>query len=265
MMLNTIILAITLAFEPLMDLPAWLVILLFAVPFVGGISLFVFKTRHARSWRKGFFPPKLKPTEDNFLEAYLSLAAKLILLDYKSSKNKTQFINHYFNRYFKFANYNFGDSLLFSLQYPIKIESVTSWLKEHLKDEGTRSQVIYFLTGLVLVNGQMNQRELQLLQTINSELELSSQNLTRIIAIYASYYKRKEEQEKVIETPKNKSYAYEILDLKKGADQSEIKKAYRNLVKTHHPDVFVNASESQQKMAAEKFIEIQGAYEELVK
>lgn len=254
---------ILLNFEPLSELPAGLVIVLFTVPFVGGITLYIFKTRHARSWRKGVFPQKLKPTEDNFLEAYLALAAKLILLNYKASKNKTQFINQYFNRYFKFSNYNFGDSLLFSLRYPIKTETVTNWMKEHLKDEGSRSQVIYFLTGLVLVNGQMNQRELALLQKINAELELTAENLTRTIAIYASYYKRKEEQEQVVKKPRDKSYAYEILGLKKGAKQSEIKKAYRKLVKVHHPDVFSHASESQQKMATEKFIEIQKAYEEL--
>lgn len=258
-MLNTILLA----FEPLMELPAWLVITLFGVPFIGGITLYIYKTRHARSWRKGIFPPKLKPTEDNFLEAYLALGAKLILLDYQNSKGKTHFINEYFKRYFHFANYNFGDSLLFSLRYPIKTETVTDWMKEHLKEEGARSQVIYFLTGLVLVNGNMSQRELALLQKINTELELSADNIAQIIAIYASYYKRKEEQEKKVKKPANSSYSHEILGLQKGAQQDEIKKAYRKLVKSHHPDVFAGASESQQKMAAEKFIEIQNAYEEL--
>jgi DnaJ-class molecular chaperone len=33
------------------------------------------------------------------------------------------------------------------------------------------------------------------------------------------------------------------------------------LVKQHHPDVFANASEAQQKMAEEKFLKIQEAYE----
>ena len=253
-----------LAFEPLMELPAWLVITLFGVPFIGGISIYIYKTRHARSWRKGVFPQTLKPNEDNFLEAYLALGAKLILLDYQNSKGKTQFINEYFNRYFRFANYNFSDSLLFSLRYPIQTETVTNWMKEHLNTESARSQVIYFLTGLVLVNGTMSQRELALLRKINSELGLPSDNLSQIIAIYASYYQRREEStQSKSQQSYDKSYAYEILGLEKDADQTAIKKAYRKLVKLHHPDVFVEASESQQKMAAEKFIEIQNAYEEL--
>ena len=91
-------------FEPVAELPNWLVILLFGVPFVGGLTLYIYKTRHARSWRKGIFPPTLKPTEDNYLEAYLALGAKLMLINYQESKEKIQFINHYFNRYFTKAN-----------------------------------------------------------------------------------------------------------------------------------------------------------------
>ena len=45
------------------------------------------------------------------------------------------------------------------------------------------------------------------------------------------------------------------------ASIDEIKKSYRSLVKQHHPDVFANASEAQQKMAEEKFLKIQEAYE----
>ena len=50
---------------------------------------------------------------------------------------------------------------------------------------------------------------------------------------------------------------YKTLGIHENASESEIRKAYRKLVKVHHPDIFVNASSSQQKMAEEKFIEIQ--------
>lgn len=250
-------------YEPLTDfLPPYLVALIFVVPFFGGLGIYFYKTRHARSWRKGIFPQSLKPTEDNFLEAYLALAAKLILFDYHSSKNKVQFINEYFNRYFKFSTYNFSDSLVFSLKHPIQTKTITDWMKVHLPDEGARSQVIYFLTGLVLVNGKMQQKELQFLQLINRDLELSTENLTRIIAIYTAYFKSKYESTDTISTHKN--YSYEILGIENGATTEQIKKAYRTLVKIHHPDNFAARSESQQKMAAEKFVEIQKAYEDIL-
>ncbi len=251
-------------FEPIADLPDWLVILLFGVPFVSGITLYIYKTRHARSWRKGIFPQTLKPTEDNYLEAYLALGAKLILINYRESKEKIQFINQYFNRYFTKANYNFGDSLLFSLKYPIRTQTITDWMKMHLRDEGSRSQIIYFLTGLALINGTLNSSELAFLKQINQDLDLEPDNLTKIIAIYAAYNKHKEETTKKRNPKESKTYAYDILGVQKDASMEEIKKAYRKLVKIHHPDNFATGTESQQKMAAEKFIEIQNAYESLI-
>lgn len=257
-------LLLPLSFEPVAELPDWLVILLFGIPFVGGITLYVYKTRHARSWRKGIFPQSLKPTEDNYLEAYLALGAKLMLYNYQESKEKIQFINQYFHRYFPQATYNFGDSLLFSLKYPIRTETITEWMKVHLKDEGARSQIIYFLTGLALINGRMNSSELNFLKQINADLGLSSDNLTKIIAIYAAYSEHRKEKETAKPGSGSKKYAYEILGVSKNASQEEIKKAYRQLVKLHHPDKFATGTESQQKMAAEKFVEIQHAYESLV-
>lgn len=252
-------------FEPVAELPNWLVILLFGVPFVGGLTLYIYKTRHARSWRKGIFPPTLKPTEDNYLEAYLALGAKLMLINYQESKEKIQFINHYFNRYFTKANYNFGDSLLFSLKYPIRTQTITDWMKGHLQEEGARSQIIYFLTGLALINGKVTSSELAFLKQINQDLGLNPENLTEIIAIYAAYSRHREETtQKKPSTREAKNYAYDILGVKKDATPEEIKKAYRRLVKIHHPDNFATGTESQQKMAAEKFVEIQNAYESLL-
>lgn len=253
-----------LTFEPAAELPNWLVILLFGIPFFGGIILYAYKTRHSRSWRKGIFPQGLKPTEDNYLEAYLALGAKLILLDYQESKEKIQFINQYFNRYFPAANYNFGDSLLFSLRYPIRTKTITDWMKMHLQDEGSRSQIIYFLTGLALINGKMNSHELNFLKQVNLDLELPPENLAKIIAIYASYSKHKKETANKKPLKDTNVYAHDILGVKKNASVEEIKKAYRKLVKIHHPDNFATGTESQQKMAAEKFVEIQNAYENLM-
>ena len=61
----------------------------------------------------------------------------------------------------------------------------------------------------------------------------------------------------------NRSRYYRILGVKDGASQEEIKKAYRQLAKEHHPDKFVNASDSEKKFHEDKMKEINEAYENL--
>ena len=61
----------------------------------------------------------------------------------------------------------------------------------------------------------------------------------------------------------NRSRYYRILGVKDGASQEEIKKAYRQLAKEHHPDKFVNASDSEKKFHESKMKEINEAYENL--
>ena len=203
------------------------------------------------------------------LEAYLALGSLLILLDYQKSKGKSKFINTYFNRYFRKANYNFGDSLLFSMKYPLQIDTACDWLNANLKSEGERSQVIYFLTGLAYLDDSLSEKELKFLQIMNEKLHLSEDNLRQIIAIYQS--RKSSEKKSQDKSGKKGTKAkdstnnfHQILNVSKSASQEEIKKAYRTLVKQHHPDVFANSSEAQQKMAEEKFIQIQEAYEGMV-
>ena len=63
---------------------------------------------------------------------------------------------------------------------------------------------------------------------------------------------KKEMEEKVL---KNLGYK----------SQDEIKKAYHKLAKEHHPDRFVNSSESEKKYHENKMKEINDAYENLTK
>lgn len=263
--MNTFLLNI----EPVKGLPTWVVALLFFGPFSAGLFIYFYNTRHARFWRKGIFPPKLKPTEDNFLEAYLAIAAKMMLLDYYENREKIQFINTYFNKYFKFANYNFGDSLLFSIQYPIQLPTVLGWIKEHHSSQGERINLVYFLAGLSMISGKMSKRELGFIVDVCNQLEISTAELERIIRIYLSYNESKKEESKEARarrTTVSKIEEYRtILGVSGTASVEEIKSAYKKLVKVHHPDRFATSTDAQQKMATEKFILIQEAYEALVK
>ena len=56
---------------------------------------------------------------------------------------------------------------------------------------------------------------------------------------------------------------YKILEIEKEASLDEIKKSYRKLVMKYHPDKLQGVSEDIVKLANEKFLAIQEAYEKI--
>lgn len=56
---------------------------------------------------------------------------------------------------------------------------------------------------------------------------------------------------------------YEVLGLKRGASDEEIKKAYRSLSRKYHPDANVNNPNAAQ--AEERFKQVQAAYDQIMK
>ncbi len=66
------------------------------------------------------------------------------------------------------------------------------------------------------------------------------------------------------ETPMPKT-AWEILGLQKDAGKKEIQNAYREAIKKYHPDKLSHLGEEFSSLANEKFLEIQTAYDQLMK
>lgn len=58
---------------------------------------------------------------------------------------------------------------------------------------------------------------------------------------------------------------YQILNISPAASKDEVKKAYRDLVKQHHPDKFVNGTQEEIDYHEKKLKEINDAYEVIIK
>jgi DnaJ-class molecular chaperone len=58
---------------------------------------------------------------------------------------------------------------------------------------------------------------------------------------------------------------YEILGINNNADKNEIKNAYRKAIKKYHPDKVSHLGKDFSNLANEKFLEIQKAYDTLMK
>lgn len=259
-------LAIPLNFPEPPDLPTWVIAIMVFGPLIIGLSIYFYFTRHKRLWRRGIYPQNLKFTQDNLLEAYLSLSALMLKNDKRKRGIQIQFINRYFNRYFPMANYDFGDSLVFSMHHPIQLPSVCAWINKQQPKDSERAQVLFFLAGIASLNGKIEGRERMFLDLVRLELSISKEIMDHIYSVHASFNAHFKERK--THTPMRKAQRIElyleILGLDIHYDERELKRSYRKMAKMYHPDALVNATEAQKKMAEDKFLEIQSAYEFLL-
>ncbi len=221
--------------------------------------------KNDREWSEGLFekeePMDEIPPHDPLLEAYISLGALMIRKDRSSYKEKIFYLNSYFSRHFPDTHYDFGRSFTDSLKNPVKVSTISRRLRRKLPHKEQRLQIMYFLAGLSNVDGSMNKREIDLLKDISFLLKLSTKDFESIIAIYTQ--QRKRTQSTSNSKPKISAFqlASKVLGVTENASKDEIKKAYRRLVKLHHPDLFATEPKAHQEIAEKRFIEIQKAYE----
>lgn len=244
---------------------AWIVFSLFGTIFILVLVYYIRASRYDHYWDAGVFPHKLEFKEGNLMKAYLRLAARLIQSDTADVRDKINYINSYFIRYFPESDCDFSETLIHAYKHPIKFQTVSFWLNKHLKPKSKRMQVMYFLTGLAFIDGSVNQRELKLLEQMNYQLKLSHRDFKSVINMYQGYeeasQQQRSQQAKTSRRANLRKINAEILGVSEHASMNEIKKAYRRLVKIHHPDRFANESKAQQTIAQERFVKIQKAYE----
>lgn len=222
--------------------------------------------RNDREWDHNLFQQKEQKTDeipphDPLLEAYISLGALMVRKDRASYREKILYLNSYFSKHFPHSHYDFGRSFTESLKNPLRPRVITNRLRRKLPQSKQRLQVMYFLAGLSNVDGSMNRREINLLKEISVLLKVSPADLDRIIAIYTQQRERKRSSEKGHSRVSRFKLASKVLGVSESAPRDEVKKAYRRLVKLHHPDLFTNEATEHQELAEKRFIEIQKAYE----
>lgn len=223
--------------------------------------------KNDREWDEGLFERETNEnkSDDPLLEAYISLGALMIRNDRAAYGDKIMYLNSYFAKNFPKTHYDFGRSFTESLKNPVRPQTISKWLVRKLPKREQRIQVMYFLAGLSTVDGAINQREIDLLKEMNTLLNLSPKDFESIIAMYTQQKEREKSSTTSRPIFSAIQLACKIIGVSEQASEVEIKKAYRTLVKLHHPDRFALNSIEQQNLAEQRFIEIQKAYEVLKK
>jgi len=127
-------------------------------------------------------------------------------------------------------------------------------------DPHKRIQMMQFMVNLAYIDGTLSHSEEIMLTQIGSFLHFSGDEFASILRQFGSFHHKSVKESSLIQ-------AYALLGITKEATDDELKKAYRALVKQHHPDIVKaqGASEDYIQAATAKVQEINGAYEMIKK
>ncbi|MCH9659717.1 MAG: TerB family tellurite resistance protein [Bacteroidetes bacterium] len=197
-----------------------------------------------------FGRPRESVTPADFELNLLSLASLVIKADGTVNQSELDYVRQYFVQSYgkERANATFKVFNEVIKKREISAQNIATVLRQRMRYE-SRLQVIHFLFSIANADGHVSPPEVQEINRIASYLNIQLRDFESIKAMFF----------------KNPDSAYKILEIERTANISEIKKAYRDMVKKYHPDKLQHMDEVYQKGAEEKFRKVQEAYEQLQK
>ena len=130
------------------------------------------------------------------------------------------------------------------LKQELNVQDVSRQIAQFM-DYGSRMMLVQYLFGIAQADGNNHPSEIDMIQTIASFMGINQKDYASIKAMFVE----------------DTGSAYKILEVSADASNDEIKKAYRDLAKKHHPDRVAHLGEDVRKAAEEKFTKLNAAYE----
>jgi DnaJ like chaperone protein len=184
-----------------------------------------------------------------YVVSLMVLVAAVMKADGKTMKSELQYVREFFTRNFGADSATEALTLLRDLlQQTIPVADVCHQIQRNM-DHASRLQLLHFLFGIALADGEMHAEELKIIQHIASNLGISSKDYESIKSMFV----------------KNVDAAYKILEVDPSASDEEVKKAYRRMALKYHPDKVSYLGEDFQKAANDKFQKLNEAYEDIKK
>ena len=156
----------------------------------------------------------------------------------------------------KFLKINFGevqaDQLIILLKEALKQEVDVRGVADQIRmnmDHPKRMLLLQYLYGIANADGHVDKRELELIRLIARHLGISLKDVASIEEPFHS----------------GTLNPYKVLEIIETSTDSEVKKAYRKLAIKFHPDKIGDLGEGPRKLAKERFLQVQGAYEQIKK
>lgn len=218
--------------------------------------------------KQSFQPPSGKKSEEMIFQIYILLAAWMMRKNAVKSFEKQSFIVVYINKKFNIESLIIANELELAGETSIHVRSVANWVVQKMHQAQERADLIDFLIELVFVDEEMIDREFTALIRLGELIGVQSVYIERKVI---EYRKRifgstagNERLHSIANLGTRRKIALAILDLGVSATEEDIKKSYRLLVKKYHPDRNLDKSEAEREECAQRFLEVQDAYEELI-
>jgi DnaJ like chaperone protein len=130
------------------------------------------------------------------------------------------------------------------LKQDFNVQDVSRQIAQYMGYE-SRMMLVQYLFGIAQADGNNHPDEIDMIQTIAGFMGVNQRDYESIKAMFV----------------KDTGSAYQVLDVSPDASNDEIKKAYRDLAKKHHPDRVAHLGEDVKKAAELKFTKLNAAYE----
>lgn len=177
------------------------------------------------------------------------LLACVIKADGRVLKSEIAFVKPFLVRTFgEQGAHNALQLLKQLLQQDIDPVAVSQQIEQHL-NYSVRLELLHLLLGVANADGELAQSELQVIQTIATNMGISDADYQSLRSIYCKQ--------------SDTNWAYTALEIEPTATDEEVKKAYRRMAMKYHPDKVANAGESIRQQANDKFRSINEAYEHI--
>lgn len=186
---------------------------------------------------------------NSFMVSLLVLSAAVIKADGKTLQSELDYVKDFIRKNFGEAAVPEAMRILEQLcRQDVNVYSVGQQIGRYM-NYSQRLQLFHYLVQVAMADGQFDKKEKGVLEVIGSTIGLGGADVQSVIAMFY----------------KETSSAYTVLEISPSATDDEVRAAYRRMAMKNHPDKVATLGPDVQKAAAEKFRQVQEAYEAIKK
>jgi DnaJ like chaperone protein len=188
-------------------------------------------------------------TSGDFGVSLLILSAAVMKADGKVLKSELDYVRNFFHQQFGPSEAQQRMLMLREiLKQEYSLQGVCMQIR-HFMALPLRLQLLHYLFGIAMADGQAHQSEVDVIRTISNYMGINEKDFESIKAMFI----------------RDTKSAYRILEITPDASEEDIKKAYRKMAIKYHPDKVSHLGEDIQKAAKEKFQQLNAAYDTIKK